>query len=130
MGQGLWQIAKDHEEQFRRALLTEDLTWLERVTAKGFYGEEEDGTRSSRAQTLANLKDYLDRRTFLKIEPTLLSVVRQNGGMLVRVSTTLTGEGMPIWPIKVKRTSKTLHEEFWRREKAGWKLHWLRQLKP
>ena len=129
-GQGLWKVAKGHEEQFRQCLLTKDLTWLERVTAKGFYGEEEDGTRSARAKTLANLRVYLSRRTFLEIEPTILSVVRQSGGMLVRVSTILTGEGMPVWPIKVRRTSTTLHEEFWRREKTGWKLYWIRQLTP
>ena len=128
-GQGLWKVAKDHEEAFKRSLLTKDLSWLERVTAKGFYGEEEDGTRSSRAKTLATLKDYLSRRTLLQIEPTILCVVRQAGGMLVRVSTTLTGEGMPIWPFKVRKTSTTLHEEYWRREKEGWRLHWMRQLK-
>jgi len=128
--EGLWKIAQDHEEAFRRSLLTKDLTWLEKVTAKGFYGEEQDGTRSSRAKTLATLRDYLTRRTFLKIEPTLLSVAKQAGGILVRVRTTLTGEGMPIWPIKVRRTSTTLHEEFWRREKEGWKLLWIRQLDP
>ncbi|RYG25575.1 hypothetical protein EON82_06595 [bacterium] len=129
-GEGLWKVARDHEEAFRKSLLTKDLTWLEKVTAKGFYGEEVDGTRTSRAKTLSSLRDYLTRRTFLKIEPTILTVVRKAGGVLVRVSTSLTGEGMPIWPIKVRRTSTTLHEEFWLREKVGWKLHWIRQLKP
>jgi hypothetical protein len=128
--EGLWKIAQAHEEAFRRALLTKDLTWLEEVASPGFYGQEVDGTRSSRAKTLATLKDYLARRTFLKIEPTLLSVVRQAGGILVRVRTTLTGEGMPVWPIKVRRTSTTLHEEFWQRQSTGWKLLWMRQLDP
>jgi hypothetical protein len=124
----LWKVARGHEESFRRALMTKDLTWLERVAAPGFYGQERDGTRNSRAKTLATLKEYLSRRTLLEIEPTLLKVARQAGGMLVRVKTRFVGEAMPIWPVKIRRESTTTHEEFWTREKAGWRLRWMRQL--
>lgn len=128
-GESLWHSAWENERAMAKALLTKDVNWFDGIAAPDFYGVDEEGTRTNRAETLQALRDYLGRRTIRKIEPGLVSVVRRGEGMVVRSRTKVVAEGrIPIIGATITRDAVLLVDEVWTKIKGKWRLRSLRKI--
>lgn len=125
----LKKVAVQHEAEFRKAMMTGQFGWFERVAAPDFFEVDRPGHKMNRADSLAQIKAGVGTVKVKTLDSKVVKVKPTAKGYVATVEVHMV-LNLPASPGQKPAVvdSQMRYEETWSKDKGVWKMHSLNTL--
>lgn len=123
------KMAAQHEAEFKKAMMTGDMGWFERVAAPDYVEYEKPGMKTDRKQSMAMMKSSMAGVKIKTFENKVEKVQPKGKGMVVTTNCHM------VMVMPAAKGAKPMvmdahmrYEETWSKDGGVWKIHVLRTL--
>jgi len=125
----LKKIAEEHEAGFKKAILTKNPAWFEKMAAPTYHEIDAKGKKTDRARMMAQMKEMFKASTVKTITTKILKVTPTKTGMIVLTDCRMIGT-ITFDPKKPSIIDSSMSlQETWVKKGAAWQIVELKTLK-
>jgi hypothetical protein len=125
------KVAEQHEREFVAAMKSGDIAWFNKVAAPDYVEIEANGTKKTKAQSMAEMKQMLKMGHMLSASSKVVAVSGNASKLVVKDSMSMS-MSLKLDP-KAKKpsiiASTGTYQETWSKVKGKWMIHELRTIK-